>query len=265
LSQAPVSADAIAGGVTEDAFLGGALTILQPKAGYRAGLDAVLLAAAAPARSGEHLLDVGAGVGVVGLAAARRLAGLQVTLVEQDAQLVALARDNIRRNRLAERASVVVADVMRPLSESPELHAAAGRFDHAVCNPPFLVEGRGSAAGEPMRAAASTMPAAGLERWVQFTAAMVRAGGTVTLIQRADALHDVLAAMDGRFGGARLLPLYPRANSAASRVLVQATKGSRAPLTLLPGIVLHNDDNGFRPEIEAILRHAAALEVVRRG
>jgi len=246
--------------VTEDAFLGGALTILQPKSGYRAGLDAVLLAAAAAAGPGEQVLDVGSGVGVVGLAAARRLTGIAVALVEQDPGLVALACRNIARNSLSGRVRAIAADVARPLSESPELHALAERFDHALANPPFLIEGRGSPAGDRVKAAANAMPAGALARWVQFMAAMVRPGGTITLIHRADALREVLSAVDGRFGGVAVLPVHPYADKPASRVLVQARKASRAPLVLRPGMTLHNGDGSFRPEIEAILRNGAALD-----
>lgn len=256
----PATNGSMATDVTQDAFLGGALTVLQPKTGYRAGLDAVLLAAAAPGRAGEQLLDVGAGVGVVGLAAARRMDGIEVTLVEQDPGLVALARSNIARNGLAGRVRAILADVARPLRDSPELHAASGRFDHALANPPFLVEGRGSAAGDPGRAAASAMPAGSHARWLQFMAAMVRPGGTVTLIHRADALGDLLAALAGRFGGVMLLPVHPYGNRPATRVIVRATKGSRAALSLRPGIVLHDADHAFRPEIEAILRNGGALD-----
>ena len=174
---------------TDDAFLGGALNILQPKTGYRAGLDGILLAASVAADEGGQVLDVGAGVGVVGLAVARRLPDVRVTMIERDAGLAGLARRNIERNDLSERVRVIEADVARPLRDIVALGAAAETFDHVLANPPFHIEGRGTAASDPVKAGANAMPDGDLDRWVRFMAAMARAGGTATIIHRADALQ----------------------------------------------------------------------------
>jgi tRNA1(Val) A37 N6-methylase TrmN6 len=244
---------------SDDAFLGGRLSLLQPGTGYRAGIDGVLLAATVEANPGEQVLDVGSGVGVVGLCVARRLPDVGITLVERDAGLAALARRNIERNGFAARARVIEADVLQPLADSPELAAMAEGFDHVLANPPFHVEGRGTAAGDPVKAGANAMPAGALDRWLRFMAAMARPGGRVTLIHRAEALPELLPALAGRFGGAVLLPLHPREGQPALRVIVRAVKGSRAPLELRPGLVLHNADGSFRPPIAAVLRDGAGL------
>ncbi|HEY7548485.1 MAG TPA: methyltransferase [Hyphomicrobiaceae bacterium] len=246
---------------SDDAFLGGRLRILQPGTGYRAGLDAVLLAATVEARRGAQVLDVGAGVGVVGLCVAHRLPDVRVTLVERDARLAALARRNVERNDLGARVRVVEADLLRPLGANPELAAGAESYDHVLANPPFHVEGRGTAAGDPVKAAANAMPAGTLDRWARFLAAMARPSGLVTLIHRADALAEVLAALEGRFGGTVVVPVHPQDRQPAARVLVRAVKGSRAPLELLPGLILHNADHSFRPGIAAVLRDGGALPI----
>jgi tRNA1(Val) A37 N6-methylase TrmN6 len=261
LSDATTASEPLAVSTTDNAFLGGALNLLQPAKGYRAGLDGVLLAAAVAARAGEHVLDAGAGVGVVGLAVARRLAHVRVTMIERDLQLAALARSNVERNNLADRVRLIEGDVTRPLSEIAELAPALESFDHVVANPPYHVEGRGTAARDAIEATANAMPEGALEHWVRFMAAMARPGGTVTLIHRADALQQVLSALARRFGGIIVLPIYPRDGEPASRVLVQGIKGSRAVLELRPGLVLHNAGHGFRPAVEAILRHGVALDL----
>lgn len=259
MSDATSVAASVIDAKTDDAFLGGALHILQPKAGYRAGLDGVLLAASVAAGDGEHVLDIGAGVGVVGLALARRLPRARVTMLERDAGLAELARSNIARNHLADRVRLIEADVTRPLGDRVALGVAVESFDHVLANPPFYIEGRGTAASDPVKAAANAMPDGDLDRWVRFMAGMARPGGTATVIHRADALHALLSAFDGRFGGATVLPIHPREGEPASRVMVHAIKGSRAALQLQPGLVLHNADHSFRPDVEAILRHGAAL------
>jgi FkbM family methyltransferase len=251
---------------TDDAFLGGSLRILQPKDGYRAGIDAVLLAAAAPVKvkRKERVLDVGAGVGVVGLAVARRAPRATVTLVEREATLADLARSNVERNGLQERAHVLEADVSRRLDDLPALKAEAESFDHVLANPPYNPEGAGTVSVEALKAAANVMPGGTLARWARFLAAMARPGGSATMIHRADAVAEVLSVFAGRFGGLLVFPLYPRHGASASRVLVQGIKGSNAPIELRPGLVLHGAGNRFEPEVEAILRHGGGLVLGNR-
>jgi FkbM family methyltransferase len=249
---------------TDDAFLGGALQILQPQNGYRAGLDAVLLAAAAPVVSGTgaRVLDVGAGVGVVGLAVARRIADAHVTLIERDPQLAALAQANIARNQLTDRAGLIQADVSQPLGAHAELGALTGSFDCVLANPPYHAHGRGTAARDASKANANAMTEGDLDRWARFMAAMTRPDGHAVLIHKAEALPELLAALAGRFGDLLLLPIHPRSGSPASRVLVRGVKGSRAPLQIRPALVLHDAAGAFTPAMEAILRHGAALDLL---
>ena len=247
--------------VTDDAFLGGALRVLQPKEGHRAGIDAVLLAAAAPLRPGrrQRVLDVGAGAGVVGLAVAWRAPLAEVTLVEREPALVELARRNIARNGLEARMRVIAADVSRRLDELAELRPDAEGFDHVLANPPYHAEGAGTVSKAALKAAANVMAGGTLADWARFMAAMARPSGSATLIHRADALGELLTALAGRFGGLRVFPLYPREGRSATRVLVQGTKGSHAPIELRPGLVLHDRENRFCRDVEAVLRHGAGL------
>jgi tRNA1(Val) A37 N6-methylase TrmN6 len=250
--------------LTDDAFLGGALQILQPKRSYRAGLDAVLLAAACPARAGrrERVLDAGAGVGTVGLCVARRVEDAVVTLVEIEPELADLARKNVARNGLAERVTIVQADVGdggRPFHDTAGSGLVPGAFAHAVANPPYLSAGGGTEPPDRLKAAAHRMAGDDLDHWMRFLATALTGDGTATLIHRADALGTVLSAFDGRLGAIRVFPIFPREGMAANRIIVQGVKGSRAPLRVLPGLVLHGDSNGFLPRAEAILRDGAAL------
>ena len=249
--------------VTEDAFLGGALMMLQPRDGYRAGVDAVLLAAATPVRQGraERVLDAGSGVGVVGLCVAARVPDAQVTLVENGPELVALANQNVARNGLGDRAKVIEADITSPARALEEKGLSADSFTHVVANPPFHTEGHGRPSRNAIKARAHAMPAGDLAHWVRFAARVTQPGGSLTIVHRADTVGELLTLMDGRFGALRLLPIHPRDGSAAVRVLLQGRKGSRAPLTILPGLILHNDDNSFRPNVADILRHGAPLDL----
>jgi tRNA1(Val) A37 N6-methylase TrmN6 len=252
-------AEASAPDITDDAFLGGRLRVLQPRKGYRAGVDAVLLAAAVP-DGGGNILDVGAGVGTVGLCVAARLAGAGIVLLEREPEMVALAAENIARNGLGERVRVASLDVAAA-SEAALGSAglSAGGFEHVLANPPFHDEAGGTLAATGLKARAHAMAGAGLERWVRFMARMAGPSGQATMIHKAEALPEVLAAFEGRFGGLTVTPIQPREDAAAIRVLVQGRKASRAPLRLLPPFVLHLADGAFTPAATAILRHGAGL------
>lgn len=247
--------------LTDDVFLGGKLHMLQPEHGYRAGLDAVLLAAAIPATAGQSVLDAGAGVGVAGLAVAARVPGVSVTLVEREAELARLARENIGRNGLIDRAVVVEADIGCSRGALIEGRLAAEGYDYVIANPPYIASGRGSVPPVAIKAGANVMDAGGLEAWARFLARMARPKGEVTLIHRSDALGDVLGVLSRRFGALDVMPVQPRDGECASRIIVRGVKGSRRALRLLPPLVLHGSaGNGFLAPVEAILRHGAALQ-----
>lgn len=246
---------------TSDAFLSGRLEILQPAKGYRAGLDAVLLAAAVEIASGREcrVLDAGAGVGTAGLCLAVRAPEVRLTLLERAAPLAALARRNATRNGLDGRVEVVEADLLASAAEHEARGLRADLFQHVIANPPYLEEGRHRLPAEAVAAGAFGMAADGLEQWARALARLAAPGAGLTLIHRTDALKAVLDALDGRFGELRILPLHPRTGEASHRILVAGRKGSRAPLRLLPGLVLHDEENAFVPSIEAVLRDGAAL------
>jgi len=251
--------------VTRDAFLDGAVMIAQPRHGYRAGIDAVFLAAAAQPQEGHtrlNVLDAGAGVGTVGLLAAYRLCKLVdvcVTLVERSPELAALAERNARDNDLDQRVRVVCADVMGSAADLEAKGLGRESFDLVLTNPPFHVDTHGTMSANVVKAGAHAMGEGDLERWARAMARVTRPGGEIVVIHKASALPALLAALVPRYGGLRIMPLHPRSGEPASRILIKGVKGSRAPLTLLPGGPLHGEGNAFTSAATAILRHGAGL------
>lgn len=251
--------------LTNDAFLGGAVRALQPRGGYRAGIDAVLLAAAIPAKLGSRMrvLDAGAGAGVASLCLAARVPDADIVLVEKDVATADIARRNISRNGLDPRASVVTADVTARAAVLTPLGLAPDSFDHTMANPPFGIEGHGRRPADRQRATAHEMPVGALESWLRFLARVTRPGGTVTLVHRADALGDLLFGISPWFGAVAVQPIHPRAGEPAVRVIVQGVKASRAALRILPALVLHAADGAFTPAVAALLRTPAPLDLGR--
>ncbi len=245
--------------MTEDAALGGRLRLKQPRRGHRVGHDAILLAAACPARAGERAVDLGAGVGAAGLALALRVEGIEVALIEVDAGLARLAAENARLNGLSARVNSAVLDVAAPA----RAFAAAGLGPESVArvlmNPPFNDPARQRASPDRRRRLAHAGPGGTLPGWIKTAARLLRPRGTLTMIWRADGLAEVLQALAPAFGAATVLPIHPGEEQAAVRVLVRATKASRAPLVLLPGFVLN--DRAGRPtaQAESVLRAGAGL------
>lgn len=240
--------------ISEDLLLDGRVRLRQPRIGYRAGLDAALLAAACDAASGEQVLDLGCGAGAVMLAAATRRTGARFTGIERDEAALALAHGNIALNGLGDRASAIVGDVGQGFA-ALELDP----FDSALCNPPFFDDPAALRAPHPARKDAY-MAQDGLQAWIAFLLKAVRQGGAVTLVHRADRLGDILGLLSGKAGSVRIRPVHPFADQPAGRVLVRAVKSGKAPLVLLPPLVLH-DHSGAKhtPEAEALLRGERGL------
>ena len=237
--------------VTDDALLGGRIKFRQPARGYRAGMDAALLAAACDAQPGERVLDVGCGAGAVMLAAAARWPSATFVGVERDPVALALAVGNIGANGWADRMTAVEGDVGQPLKK-----LGLAPFDHVLCNPPFFDDAT-ALRGPSSAKHGAWIADAGLEAWIVFMIQAVREGGSITLIHRADRLGDILEHLSPKIGSLRIRPVQPFAGSPAKRVIVRGVKTGKAPLTLLAGLVLHDDPARHTERVEQIFRGEA--------
>jgi tRNA1(Val) A37 N6-methylase TrmN6 len=237
------------GEITKDCLLGGRVSLVQPAKGHRAGTDAVLLAASAPVKPGAVVVDVGAATGAVGLMVAAREKDAHFIFVERDPRLAELCSRNCLDNRVQE--WVVVADLLDKASRQlagliPE------RADLVLTNPPFLEEGQARLSPDQGRAAAHALPVGGLEAWLKACTGLLKPKGQLVLIHRADRLAECLEGLNGRLGGIGLRFVHPNTDKPAIRVLISGIKGSRAPLQILPPLILNGPDGRFTPQAEAL-------------
>ena len=239
--------------VTEDRLLGGRVRLRQPARGYRAGVDAALLAAACDAAPGERVLEAGCGPGGALIAAALRRPGARFTGVERAAEAWSLAQENVALNGLSERVEVIAGDVGEPFSR-----LRLSPFDAVLANPPFFDDPGALRAPAPEKEEA-WMAERGLAAWTGFLLKAVREGGSITLIHRADRVADILSQLAPKAGSFQVRQVHPFADQAAKRVLVRAVKTGKAPLKLLPALVLHEQGRKHTCQAEAILRGEADL------
>ncbi len=234
---------------TEDALLGGRVRLLQPRRGYRVAIDAVLLAAAVDATEGQRVLDLGAGVGAVGLCLAARISGCTIVGIELQPGLAVLAERNALLNGVKERVRTIVHDLARPLPEG------LGLFDHVATNPPYLAAAVADPSPDPAKALATVESSADLARWLAVATAAAKPAGSVTAIHRSDRLEEIVGHFERLgWGDIAIQRLAP-----AARVLVRARRATTRHRREAPTIVLHRPDGSYTAEAEAILRHAAPI------
>lgn len=246
--------------VTRDAFLAGRITLSQPKYGFRAGSDSVLLGAAVR-KGSKNLLDLGAGVGTASLAALALERAEKATLLERHADTLALASKNIVENHFEARAEVLALDIL----DRPAARTAAGLksnfYDAVIANPPYFDAVQGTLAPDASKADARHMAENSLDAWVRCAAGCASGDGVFTIIYPARGMVQLLQALAPRFGALTILPISPRPGENVTRLLVRGVKGSRVPLTLLASRALHGaTGREYAPEFEAVFRGNAVLD-----
>lgn len=229
------------------------LKLLHSEKGFKTSMDSVLLAASCPAKAGDHILDMGCGVGGAGFCVLSRVEGVKLTGVEIQTDHVELAEKNAVVNCLQKRTEFICSDIRDYKNENA--------FDHVICNPPYLEAGAHLRSPHEEKATAMGHDDKNLsvKDWVDAAHDCVRSNGTLSMIHRADKIDKIILALGKRFGAVEIIPLWPKVGVNAKRVIIRAVKHRKSPATLHAGLVLHNDEGEYTPEAEKILRDAERL------
>ncbi|MGU3574654.1 tRNA1(Val) (adenine(37)-N6)-methyltransferase [Brucellaceae bacterium C25G] len=250
-------------GQTEDVFHRGRFHLIQPALkGHRSGVDAMMLAASVPNGFSGRVVDLGAGAGAAGFAVAARCEQAYVTLVERSELMADFARKSMMLEvnaALKSRLSLLQADVSLSGKSREEAGLISNHFDFAIMNPPFN-SASDRATPHTLKAEAHVMPPDMFEAWIKTAAAILKPGGSLAIIARPASLHTILTALSSRFGAIQIIPIHPRPQSSAIRLILIGTKGSKAPLTFEPALNLHDTSgNDFTDRAIAINNGIAHL------
>jgi tRNA1(Val) A37 N6-methylase TrmN6 len=245
---------------SEDVFFRGGFHVLQPVGfGHRAGLDALLIAAGLPENASGKVADLGSGSGVAAMAAVTTNPDLDAVLIEKNPAMANLARRTLRLRqnlKYAARTQVIEADVTLTGSKREAAGLKESTFDFVIMNPPYNHNGQ-RPSPDMTKAEAHVMGLFGLDAWMRTAVAILKPGGTLVLIYRTEKIGEVYACCQGRFGGLVVVPVHSHADGPAKRILVRMTKGSRAPLSIMPGLVMHEAD-GSPTEMTDLLLNGKA-------
>ncbi len=224
------------------------IQIIQPENGFKTSIDAVLLAAACRAKAGDHVLDMGCGVGSSALCLLKRVDGTRLSGFDTQGDHVDIALENARVNGLE--ANFVAADVR---------NFDGGPFDHVICNPPYNDAGGHVRSPSKEKALAMGHLETSLQDWLDRANRLLKHGGTLTMIHKADQVDQIIKGLKNRFGAIEIFPVFPKNGQMAKRVIIRAVRNSRTPAMIHQGIVLHQDGGAYTPEAENILRDMAAI------
>lgn len=242
--------------VSTDSFYRGKIYAVQPVGtGHRSGSDALLIAACLPEDASGSLIDLGSGTGVAGLAALYNNPKLDALFVENNPIMVDFANRTLallENNEFSKRAKILATDVTLSGEKRTEAGLEDNFADFVIMNPPYNREDY-RPSPDKLKAAAHVMGNSELDSWVRTSAAISKPAGTVIMIYRSEKLGEIIACAQGRFGDIAIVPIHSREGEAAKRILIKMVKGSKAPIKIMPGIIMHDKEGGLTEHADALL------------
>ena len=241
--------------ITKDSFLGGGIKIWQPKKGYRAGIDPILLAASVNVSAGQKVLDLGCGVGTASFAIGYRVKNVELYGIEIQKVFADLADLNSKENGIEFQ---VECNNISNLSSN----ITSKNFDHVIANPPYF-DRKSSVRGINVSKEKSFGDTRPISEWLKVAAKRAKPKGFVHFIVRSDRLMEIFTNMPNSLGSLVITPVISRKNENAKLTILHAKKNGRAGFIISSPIVLHPLESDSRekyvPEVEKVFRNGASL------
>jgi FkbM family methyltransferase len=228
--------------LTEDSILNGKIKLFQPQNGYRAALDPIILASFIRLTPSQRVLDVGCGVGTISMILKRNENTAEITALDMDKEMCQICEQNASTNGLA-------VEVLNTGIENYAL-SKEGAFDHVVTNPPFFEEKSSRISDSKKLANFETIS---LVEWISLCLNNLKNKGIFSIIHRVSRLEEILSTLKGRAGAVKITPIFPKSDREANRIVVQAKKSSKSETTILPGIIVHQENGSYSENLRKIL------------
>ena len=235
---------------TNDYLLDKRVKIFQPINGYRASTDAVLVSSLVnKVKTTDKILDVGSGTGAISLCLASRFQAIrpQITGIELQEELCLLSNQSAQANNFSNYLSYLNADIRQTITPIPPCS-----FQHVISNPPYSEHDMPSP--NQSKALAHNHQGITLNDWLRFCLKMTAPKGHIYLINRAEAITEILSTLNGKAGNIKIIPLYSKPQQSAKRIMITAIKDSKAPAEILPGITIHTQEGAHTFQAHQILR-----------
>ena len=228
--------------ILENTILNKQIKLQQPQQGYRTSIDPILLAGSCFPKAGEHVLDMGCGVGTLGLCILKFQDDIHLTGIDIQKDYIKLAQENATLNGFESQATYIHQDI--------NAFEQSG-FDHIVMNPPYYEDG--AHIPSPLKDRA-TAHGGKLDDWFKSARKLLKKGGFLSVILPIARMEDALKLLKKhQFGAVQIFPLFPKQGKPAKRVIIKARLYKSGQLVFYPGMILHNDDGSYTKEASKIL------------
>lgn len=242
--------------LSTDKVLGGSISLLQPKKGFRVGIDSILLSSSI--KKFTNCLELGSGSGVISICLASRINDSKILGVEKNKLLVEIAKRNLVNNDLSRsKINFQHFDIMG--KEFSKIYNSF--FDRVIMNPPYFNEAKINLSKNYNKASAKYLNASSLNDWIEIAYKKLEKKGYLNFIYRTGDLSNVLTLLDSKWGDIKIFPLWPQIQKPSKLFLIQARKDSKAETNLLPGLVLHNEDGSYTNDCNNVLLNRDLVEM----
>lgn len=224
------------------------LHIIQKKDGFCFGVDAVLLSHFADVRTGDKVLDLGTGTGIIPILIAGHTLADKIVGIEIQEDIANMAKRSVTMNKLDDRVTILNYDLKHVDSV-----LGGSSFDVVVTNPPYIKVNGGLINEKDTKAISRHEILCTLEDVVRVSERLLKHGGRFCMVNRPERLVDIMTLMRKyNIEPKSMRMVHPRSKSMANLVLIMGKKGAKSELRVMNPLYVYDDSGSFTKEIDYI-------------